>query len=280
MTEENNQGSEEDIKNLAKGLVELYEVFPELRPAFDRIGEGDLSGAAEELEKAEEELAKTILGRKFSKGMGKTEEFVENIRDLLKRMKITLKVQSAAAVIVEREGGDADLRKQNQELIRMSVQETREIMSLTKELDEMDKKDIFEDVLEEYQRIMKTEDSELISSGEFLEKLNVLLEGVGMSRKERTAIMNVLKSGKGNLKPGTFGWSSFTIVLGSSISASGILMMDFLSNFEGGVAGQSIRASFGATLMGLLLVQGGIFQIINEVGQGYDIKTLKKIFRR
>jgi hypothetical protein len=57
-------------------------------------------------------------------------------------------------------------------------------------------------------------------------------------------------------------------------------MMDFLSNFEGGVAGQSIRASFGATLMGLLLVQGGIFQIINEVGQGYDIETLKKIFRR
>ncbi|HIK01833.1 TPA: hypothetical protein H1008_01845 [archaeon] len=280
MVEEEKQDSEEGIEKLAKGLVELYEVFPELRPAFDRISEGDLSGAAEELEKAEEELAKTILGKKFSRGTGKTEEFVENIRKLLKRMKVTLKVEAAAAAIVEREGGGADLEKQNTEMIKLSVQETREILSLTEELEKRDNKDIFEDVLEEYQRIMKTGDSNLISSGEFLEKLNVLLEEVGMSKKERTAIMNVLRSGKGNLEPGTFGWSSFMIVVGSSISASGILMMDFLSNFEGGVAGQSIRASIGGTVIGLLLVQGGIFQIINEVAQGYDIETLKKIFKR
>jgi hypothetical protein len=39
-------------------------------------------------------------------------------------------------------------------------------------------------------------------------------------------------------------------------------------------------AAGGATIAGLMVAQGGLFQLIDERSRGYDIKTLKKIFRR
>jgi hypothetical protein len=82
------------------------------------------------------------------------------------------------------------------------------------------------------------------------------------------------------LEPGTFGWSSFMIVVGSTISVSGILMATFLMGFEEGGFGQAMWAAGGATIAGLMGAQGGLVQLIDERSRGYDIKTLKKIFRR